>query len=72
MATSQRSLFTKLQQSAANGASKTYQGAEAIDSLNVDEAEVKSVGAAPNDLVNIGVDMSQLSDYMDNIIKVVN
>ena len=25
-----------------------------------------------NELVKLGVDMSQLSDYMDNIVKVVN
>ena len=36
------------------------------------DQDAKSVGAAPQDLINFGIDMSQLQEYMENIIKVVN
>ena len=43
-----------------------------MDELSMEGDDVKSVGEAPKDLINLGIDMSHLQEYMDNIIKVVN
>ena len=41
-------------------------------SRNVGEKDDLMMSDDDNELVKLGVDMSQLSDYMDNIVKVVN
>ena len=40
--------------------------------FNKDERDDLLSDPDDNELVKLGVDMSQLSDYMDNIVKVVN
>ena len=46
-------------------------GLKDVISMN-EKSEHKSVGGEGEPLVKFGVDMSELSDYLDNIIQVVN
>ena len=41
-------------------------------SRNIGDKDDLMMSDDDNELVKLGVDMSQLSDYMDNIVKVVN
>ena len=51
---------------------RDLQGIPIKDTLSLDDITHKSVGYQDDALVKFGVDMTQLSEYLDNIIKVVN